>query len=214
MTLGVIRVVSLQATADISEHGQLMEKFSGIRTVSMTIADQPHGVYDSNSEREAVPKIISLAERLSARADVDAVTVSCAADPAVDQLRRQLDTPVFGAGNSGASIARAAGSRVGVIGITEAVPAAIATVLGDSLLDYRNSDRAQQTTSLGNFGVLEALTEHASDLKDEGADVLLFACTGFSGIGLKEHLQTHVSIPIIDLVEAQATSYALSKGTP
>lgn len=214
MTLGVIRVVSLETTADISEHGQLMEKFSGILTVSKSIADQPDGVHDPNSEHEAVPKIISLAERLSARADVDAVTVSCAADPAVGQLRQQLDTPVFGAGHSGASIARATGSRIGVIGITEAVPATIATVLGDSLLGYRHSDRAQQTTSLGNVGVLEALTKHASDLTDEGADVLLFACTGFSGIGLKEHLRTHVSIPIIDLIEAQATSYALLKGTP
>lgn len=214
MTLGVIRVVSPEAAADISEHGQLMEKFSGILTVSMSIADQPDGVHDANSEHEAVPKIISLAERLSARADVDAVTVSCAADPAVDQLRQQLDTTVFGAGHSGASIARAAGRRIGVIGITEAVPAAIATVLGDSLLGYRHSDRAQQTTSLGNVGVLEALTKQASDLTDEGADVLLFACTGFSGIGLKEHLRTHVSIPIIDLIEAQATSYALLKGTP
>lgn len=214
MTLGVIRVVSLEAAEDISEHGQLMEKFSGILTVSMSIADQPDGVHDTNSEHEAVPKIISLAERLSSRADVDAVTVSCAADPAVDQLRQQLDTTVFGAGHSGASIARAAGSRIGVIGITEAVPAAIATALGDSLLGYRHSDRAQQTTSLGNVGVLEALTKQANDLTDEGADVLLFACTGFSGIGLKEHLRTHVSIPIIDLIEAQATSYALLKGTP
>lgn len=214
MTLGVIRVVTLDDSADIDEHGRLMEKFSGVHTVSMSIADQPNGVHDSDLEREAVPKIIAMGEQLASRADVDAVTVSCASDPAVVQLRQRLDMMVIGAGRSGASIALAAGSRVGVIGITEVVPTGIETVLGDALFDYRHSDKAQMTTSLGNVGVFEALAEHAGDLETKGADALLFACTGFSSIGLKEHLRSRVSVPIIDLIEAQATSYALLKGTP
>lgn len=212
MALGVIRVVSLEEPADINAHGLLMEQFAGIRTVSMSIADQPDGVHDTISENTAVPKIISLAEHLSFNTEVDAITVSCAADPAVDQLRKKLDVAVFGAGDCGANIARATGSRIGVIGITEVVPKGIATVLGDSFFGYRHSDRAKQTTSLCSAGVLEDLTEHASNLKDLGADVLLFACTGFSEIGLKEHLRNYVSLPIIDLVEAQATSYALLRG--
>lgn len=212
MALGVIRVVSLEEPADINAHGLLMEQFAGIRTVSMSIADQPDGVHDTISENTAVPKIISLAEHLSFNTEVDAITVSCAADPAVDQLRKKLDVAVFGAGDCGANIARATGSRIGVIGITEVVPKGIATVLGDSFFGYRHSDRAEQTTSLCSAGVLEDLTEHASNLKDLGADVLLFACTGFSEIGLKEHLRNYVSLPIIDLVEAQATSYALLRG--
>lgn len=183
MALGVVRVVSLESPGDLSEHGRLMEEFSGISTVSMSIADQPNGVHDADSEREAAPKIIALGEQLASRADVDAVTVSCASDPAVVQLGQRLDMVVIGAGRSGASIARAAGSRVGVIGITEAVPTGIETVLGDALIDHRHSDKAQMTTSFGDVGVFEALAEHASGLEAEGADVLLFACTGFSGTG-------------------------------
>lgn len=214
MALGVIRVVSMEEPTDIRQHGQLMESFYGIPTISMAIANQLNGIYDADSEQEAIPKIVSLAEQLAAHPNVDAVAVSCAADPAVDQLRQRLNVPVLGAGQCGASIARAAGSRIGVIGITKTIPSNIATALGDSLLGYRQCDLAQQTTSLINEGVVENLAEHASDLADEGADILLFACTGFSGIGLKNQLRPHVSMPIIDLIEAQAASYALLKGTP
>lgn len=42
---------------------------------------------------------------------------------------------------------------------------------------------------------------------EQGAEVILFACTGFSTIHLKESLQEEIHIPIIDLVEAQGRAY-------
>ena len=45
--------------------------------------------------------------------------------------------------------------------------------------------------------------------KEEGADVILFACTGFSTIHLKQFAKDRVTIPMVDLVEAQAVAYKL-----
>ena len=95
-TAAVIRVVTLEDPGLLRLHGELMEAaFPGLHTVSVCIPDQPRGVCSPETEAAAVPKILEIARKLRG---VDALVVSCCGDPAVEELRRELDIPVIGAG--------------------------------------------------------------------------------------------------------------------
>ncbi|RLG11859.1 MAG: hydantoin racemase, partial [Thaumarchaeota archaeon] len=86
--VGVIRVITLEDRGLIERHGRIMEKaYPDIETLSICIEDQPKGIFDESSEKIAAPKIVEAGRRLLEEG-VDAIFVSCAADPAVEDLRR------------------------------------------------------------------------------------------------------------------------------
>lgn len=103
-TAGVIRVLTTQDPELLAAHGRILEQEYGLSTVNRCIPDQPKGIYDDESERIAIPKIIRLARELASEG-VDAIVVSCAADPAVADLRSELQIPVIGAGSALAAVA-------------------------------------------------------------------------------------------------------------
>lgn len=210
--LGIVRVATKENQAEVDRHGDRMTQFAGFQAVSASIRDQPYGIYDDATEADAVPKIVETAKWLAQVPGVDAISVSCAADPAVAEMRTALEIPVIAPGFVGATIARTIGTKIGVLGITKDVPEGIRHALGESLIAYRRSDSNTDTTSLSLPGAISRLTEKAAELESMGADVVLFACTGFSGIGLKAHLSGQIGIPIVDLVEAQAAAYMIIRG--
>lgn len=207
--LGIIRVLTTADEAVLGEHSRLMRASHGIESVSQCIADQPHGIYDDETETVAVPKIVALAKELAAREDVDVVSISCAADPALAEARAAVDVPVLGAGECGAHAAMMVADRVAVIGIGDDAPPRMRAILGERFHSYRVSPGHRRSTDLFAEDALESLTGVAQQAIDEGAGAILFACTGFSTIGLKDHLASRVSVPVIDLVQAQANAYSL-----
>ncbi|WP_025105341.1 aspartate/glutamate racemase family protein [Microbacterium paraoxydans] len=207
--LGIIRVLTTTDEAVLGEHSRLMRESHGIDSVSRCIADQPHGIYNDESEAVAAPKILELAAELGSRPDVDAISISCAADPALIEARSALDIPVFGAGECGAYAAMMVADRVAVIGIGDDLPERMRTILGDRFHSYRVSPEHRRSTDLFADDALDALTRLAQQAVDEGAGAILFACTGFSTIGLQAHLASSIQIPVIDLVQSQAVAYSL-----
>lgn len=205
--LGIIRVLTTEDEEVLLEHGKRMWETDQVHTLTRCIKDQPNGIYDSESETVAVPKIISLAQELIREDGVDAVTISCAADPALKELSRISDYYVMGAGACGAKAAIQAGKKVAVMGITENIPQNIEEDLGEYFHSYYHSPNLRKTTELFSGSAKNELLALANQAIQSGADVLLFACTGFSTIRLKEFLSKETHIPIIDLVEAQATVY-------
>ncbi|MFA1820849.1 aspartate/glutamate racemase family protein [Virgibacillus oceani] len=210
--LGIIRVLSTENLHILREHGRKMENDFQIQTVSRCIEDQPYGIYDSASEKIATPKIVKLARKMADEDAVDAITISCAADPALEEVRRAVYIPVFGAGVCGAYAASMVGSHVAVIGIAEEVPPAMKEALGNKFHSYSFSEHVRKTTDLSKLGAKVALCLKAEEAVKQGADVILFACTGFSTIHLKEYLRDKLSVPAVDLVEAQAVGYSLLRG--
>lgn len=210
--LGIIRVLTTDQKDVLQEHGKRMKEYYQIESTTRCIPSQPNGIYNDESEKEAIPKIVELAQELARDKTIDAITISCAADPALNKVREVVRLPVFGAGVSGAHAASMIGNNVGVIGISGNLPIGMKEELGERFHSYSYSSKLRKTTDLFSEDAKEELLEVAKKVIKSGADVILFACTGFSTIKLKDFLQEQIQFPIIDLVEAQAISYQLVKG--
>lgn len=209
--LGIIRVFTAEDEAIVNEHGRIMNEVFGLETVSRVIPNQPNGIYNDETELDAVPKIVELAKEMVSTYRLEAITISCAADPALKETREALDIPVLTAGECGAFASLMVGSRVGVIGISEEAPEPMVRALGGAFHSYLSSPNLRKTTDLFSAEAKDELLSLSQQIISDGADVILFACTGFSTIGLKVFLLEHLNVPIIDLVEAQAIAYQLIK---
>lgn len=207
--LGIIRVLTTKDNEILQEHGHKMYESYNVNSVTHCIPDQPNGIYDEETERKAIPKIIELAQYMHKQYELDSITISCAADPALDETREVLDIPILGAGVSGAHAAAMVGSKVGIIGITEEPPSRMKEELGARYFLHSFSPKLRKTTDLFSEGAKEELLHVVNEMTQSGADVILFACTGFSTIRLKDYLVKYTNVPIVDLVEAQAIAYQL-----
>ncbi|TZE82293.1 aspartate/glutamate racemase family protein [Calorimonas adulescens] len=200
--IGLIRVLTTYNDKILNAHGKILEKLiPDFRVISRCIEDQPYGIYDSISEKIAVPKIIRLGEKLASEG-VDAIIVSCAADPAVKELRMKLNMQVIGAGSACAALAIAAGERIGTLGITEDTPEAMKEILGHRLTGEAKPTGIRNTVDLMNDDNKIHLLRAANELIEKGADVIAFACTGLSTIGALEYLKNNIKFPVIDAVIA------------
>ncbi len=197
MRVGVIRVITISEKEELERHGKLIERlFPGIETVSACIQDQPRGVYDRETERLAAEKVVRLASEMEG--NVDAIFISCAADPGVEELKGKLSVPVVGAGECLASLARALGQKVGVLTIAEGVPEPIRRDLRGFL--WEKVEGAESTLDLRSR--LDSVLQAAKALLRKGCDVIALACTGFSTIGAAPLIRRETGVPALDPVVA------------
>ncbi|HII61896.1 aspartate/glutamate racemase family protein [Pyrococcus horikoshii] len=201
-TIGLIRVITLEDKEILNLHGRIIESaFPELKVVSRCIEDQPKGIYNEETEREAEPKIIRLAKEFE-REGVDAIIISCAADPAVEKVRKLLSIPVIGAGSSVSALALAYGRRVGVLNLTEETPKVIRSILGNNLIAEDHPSGVSNTLDLlTDWGRREVINA-AKRLKEKGVEVIALGCTGMSTIGIAPVLEEEVGIPVIDPVIA------------
>lgn len=198
--LAVIRVFTSDDPEILATHSRLLNARFGLETVTYCIADQPFGIHNEATEAQAVPKIVALAQQ--AQADgAKAVFVSCAADPAVAECRQHISIPVIGAGSAAAATALALGRRVGVLNLNGPTPHRVARLLGNCMVAQVSPEKVRNTTDLLTPAGREAALAAAQSLSEQ-ADVIIFACTGFTTIGLAPILRRNIRIPIIDAVEA------------
>ena len=200
--LGVIRVVTTEDQEILEHHGKIISNNYHVPTINKCIPDQPLGIYNDETEAKAVPKIVELGKSLE-QEGCKVLTISCAADPAIAELRREVSIPVIGAGSAAAYTALAIGQPVGVLGITESAPLVIKDLLGDLIVGYQLPEGVTNTTDLLTPDGKERGIKAVKKLIDQGAKVIVFACTGFSTIGLADTLRQELNVPIIDGVEAE-----------
>lgn len=201
--LAVIRVFSTTDPELLSAHSRLIQSRFGLETVTYCIPDQPFGIHDDASEAQAVPKIVTLARQAEAEG-AKAIFVSCAADPGVAECRENVSIPVLGAGSSAAAISLAVGRRVGVLNLNGPTPPRMERLLGDRLTACVSPENVANTTDLLTPAGRQAALAAAKKLTAQ-ADVIVFACTGFTTIGLAPALRSSIHVPIIDAVEAGGT---------
>ncbi|MFQ6075862.1 MAG: aspartate/glutamate racemase family protein [Candidatus Bathyarchaeia archaeon] len=198
--IGLIRVLTQTDERLIKAHGRvIMERFPSLEVVSRCIPDQPEGIHDFETERRAIPKIASLAQRLE-KEGVHAIVISCANDPAIRESRQLVKIPIIGAGSAAASLASTYSGRVGVLGITDFPPPVMTRVLGGKLIAYEKPLGVDTTLDLG--GADSAIVEAGRRLIDRGADVIALGCTGFSTIGFAEVLERELEVRVVDPVVA------------
>lgn len=201
MNIGLIRVLTSENMEVIGRHGALIERaFPGLRVKSRRIKDQPYGIYNKESEEVAKPKIIELTKELEG--GVEAIIISCAADPAVEELKGELHIPVVGAGASLAAVSRTLGSSVGVITITDDVPDPVRKGLGEHYLTWKKVERVETARDLKESDIVVRTLNAARHLKKQGSNVIALACTGFSTIGIAPKIGEELGIPVVDPVLA------------
>lgn len=204
--IGLIRVLTTSKEELLNLHGHLVMKYyPGFEVVSRCIPDQPEGIHDYETEQTAVPKVLALAREME-REGMEAVIVSCAGDPAVAEVSAELRIPVIGAGRSAASAALVLGRPTAVLGITQEVPGAIRSILGDLLVSDAVPDGVESTLDLMKPEGKEAMKKAGVSLAEKGARAIVLACTGMSTIGAADTLKERLDIPVIDPVKAQAAA--------
>ena len=200
--VGLIRVVTLTGEGLLNLHGRIIEEhFPELRVVSRCIWDQPRGIYDRESEEVAKPKIMKLARDFE-ESGVDAIIVSCADDPAVDEARRTLKIPVIGAGSAAAALALVYGRRIGVLNLTEETPEIMRRILGQHLVADDRPEGVRNTLDLMTDWGRRAAEETLRRLVKRDVDVVVLGCTGYSTIGFISIAKEIASVPIIDPVIA------------
>ncbi|MEM0015126.1 MAG: aspartate/glutamate racemase family protein [Zestosphaera sp.] len=201
-TVGLVRVLTLKDEELLNLHGRIIESlFPELRVVSRCIEDQPKGIYDRESEEVARPKVLRLAREFEGEG-VNAVIVSCAADPAVREARKVLRIPVIGAGSAAASLALAYGDRVGVLNLTEDTPEVVRGVLGPHLVAEGRPEGVRNTLDLMTDWGKEAAGRALRDLLKHGVEVVVLACTGYSTIGFARIAGEMAGVPVVDPVVA------------
>lgn len=199
--LGLVRVVTITDNQLLNQHGRLLEHYYPQFTVeSRSIEDQPTGIHDDETEALAVPKIIKLVKEWN---DVDAIVISCAGDPAVQELRVELPIPVIGAGEATALLAGNYGKKFGVLGITEEVPRAYSRAFGENIVGTCRPEGVNSTLDLMTEEGRKSVVQKALELKALGAEVIALACTGMSTIKIAKELEDICQIPVIDPVMSE-----------
>ena len=202
--IGLIRVLTTPDQELLQLHGRMIEScFPGLSVESRCIADQDEGIHDEASHAKALPKVLALG-RAFADENVDAIYISCAGDPGVRLLQRELAVPVVGAGMAMAHVAGAYGVPVGVVGITDDVPEEIAKILGGRIVGSLRPPQIHTTLDLFRSEAMEEFAKAGRALKNKGAKLLLLACTGLATIGAAPELSRRVGLPALDPLRCAA----------
>lgn len=201
MTIGLIRVVTSTDRDFLESHARVLEHRFGLDVRTACLPDQPHGVHDDATFASAEAKMADVARQL-VDDGAEAVIISCAADPGIEQARAAVSVHVYGAGASGAALALATGGAVGVLGITEEVPDAVTSVLRDRLVASRVPAGVRRTTELTTPAGARAAVAAAEELRDAGAETILFACTGLTTLDLAGPVTKATGLPVVDAVRA------------
>lgn len=199
--IGLIRVLTVDDPEALGVHGRIIEgHFPGLRVLSRCIPDQPEGIHDDLTQQTAEPKIVDLAEEMASH--VDAIVVTCCADPAVPEMRRRLRIPVIGAGSAVASLARAYSHKVCVVGLSAEPPRVVTEILGPALVGSVAPEGVRiapdLVTPAGKRGVLDV----AARAKEMGAGAIALACGAMATAGVAPLIAREYGIPTVDPVVA------------
>ncbi|MDI6871178.1 MAG: aspartate/glutamate racemase family protein [Bacillota bacterium] len=201
-TVGVIRVLTTGDPEVLEAHGRLIERsFPDLRVLSRCLPDLPQGVFDQETLGIAEARMVGTAQTLLGEG-AEALIVSCMMDPGVELLRKHVSVPVIGAGSAGAALALAYGGKVGLLGIMDEAPGPVGRILGAALVAIAGPAGVRTTVGLLSETGRAAVFAAAARLLEQGAEVLLFGCTGLSTIGVAPELRARFKVPVIDPVLA------------
>lgn len=201
MNVGLIRVLTTEDGELLKLHGDIIEKNFPLKVESRCIADQYTGIHSSETYDKAIPKILRLGKEFEQEGK-DGIIISCAADPGLSDLRKQLKIPVVGAGSAAASLALGFSSKIGVLNLTEDTPESIKSILGFNLIADIQVNAANTLELMAPNGLEDTLNSSLK-LQKDGVDTIILACTGMSTIKAAEKIQEATGLLAIDPVLAE-----------
>lgn len=166
----------------------------------------PASLEDDFEDALAVPDVC--AKAMQAEQDgIQAVVINCMGDPGMVATRHLVGIPVVGAYEASAHIAATMGRTFSVVTVTEAGCAsfrdkALLYGLGSKLSSVRSVDIPVLELEQDRERMVRRLVEESiKAVKQDGADCVIFGCTGMAGVartvqaGLAE---AGCEVPVID----------------
>ena len=195
--IAVIRVVSFNNNSKSKyKHQKIIEDyFPQNKFSTYSIANQKNGIYDVKTHQESIPKIIELAKEIEN--NHDGILISCAADPAVLELRNIINIPVSGAGRPAALISLNIADDIAVLGMGDMELDSIKDVLDNKITEYHLLNNIKNTNELNTAKGKKEVIEAAKLLSNK-ASVIILACTGMSTIKVANNIRRYLEIPVID----------------
>ncbi len=200
--VGLIRVLTTDDKDILYAHEKkLMKYFSNLQITTRCIPNQPEGIYDENTEKMAIPKIVELAKQFE-KEYADIVFISCANDPALRNTRQILSIPVIGAGSCCATFALGISNKIGILMITQNASQTMVKILGDNLISCVRPTGVNKTLDLLTEEGKRSSLEAVERLTEKGCDTIALACTGMSTIGFADMIKKTHKVNVIDPVLA------------
>lgn len=199
--VALIRVVTSEDQSFLDIHQNLIAaNHPELSITTYCLPKQYDGIHDIETLALAVPKLVTLGLELQKNYDI--LMVSCASDPAVKLLRKQLSIPVIGAGQACCEQALTLSHNIGAIGIEPRAPAIFYEILHDRLRTYHQPKGVSSThdihTEQGKAAIIEAVLACEKD----GAKVIALACTGMATTDVAALVAPFTSLPVINPVLA------------
>ncbi|TFG14813.1 hydantoin racemase [Candidatus Thorarchaeota archaeon] len=215
LKIGVIRVVTTDDWDFLRTHARIISEYvrdPKLQMVTDRIDGFPSGIPNEEEEARAIPYVIETANRMVKNEDLNALFVSCAADPGVSELQEKLEIPVVGAGRTSAYVARSLGFPIGILGIDEKVPGVVADALGRTTWSYLKPEDVETTLDINKS--LNKYIDLARKLVDDNhARVILLACTGLSTARLAPRIRNELHIPVVDpVISSGLVTYYAARG--
>ncbi|SFU19388.1 aspartate/glutamate racemase family protein [Mesorhizobium sp. YR577] len=172
----------------------------------LTLADGPNGISTARDSDDAAPAVLRFIEREAARTEVAGFVVACFSDPGVHAARGLTGKPVAGIGEAGFAAALSLGDLIGTIGVAAgrgAKSMRLARHMGIAarIAGHRGLGLTYDQLQHPDF-ITERAIEAGKALREDGAEVLLFA-----GAGLARYVapvEKAVGLPVIDPTQAAA----------
>ncbi len=198
--VGLIRVLTTTDEVLLQSHGALLRQYFPMLDVhSRCLPDQPEGIHDEATMAVGVPKVVALAREMWEEG-FEAIIVSCAGDPGVEQARRELPIPVIGAGESTAVLSLFYGKTPALLGITSDVPDGYRRILGGRIVSNARGEGVESVLDLMTPEGYSATVDRALQQKKLGAEVIALSCTGMSTLQIAPALEKATGLPVLDPV--------------
>lgn len=195
--IAIVRVVSFNNNSRSKyKHQEIIQDyFPQNKFSTYSIPNQKNGIYDVKTHQESIPKIIELAKEIEN--NHDGILISCAADPAVLELRNIINVPVSGAGRPAALLSLNIAEDIAVLGMGDMELDPIKDVLGNKITEYHLLNNIENTNELNTAKGKKEVIEAAKLLSNK-ASVIILACTGMSTIKVANNIRRYLKIPVID----------------
>jgi allantoin racemase len=206
MKICVIAPVVVSGEQPMSAGTYLRVARSDCEVEVVSLDKGPASIESEYEEAIATPHVIAQAQRAQERR-ADAIVVSCMLDPGIDAAREVLTIPVVGPAHASMHLAALLGDRFTIVTVLDRLASPLQRLsrrygLSEHLASVRAIDVPVLDLRSQPMQVVDALVlESMQALDNDGADVIVFGCTGMAGMSnsVREGLNRRgYDVPVID----------------
>lgn len=195
-------------TSDVSDVDSWVEGFElpGFTLGNVGLDAGPASIENSYEEALSVPDILTKAARSEAQGAAG-IVINCMGDPGLAATRELVSIPVLGPAETSLHLAATLGRRIGSLNVLSSVKPCVEKLVAiygvkEQFASFRSVDIPVLEIDKDPAATHQHLLQCAlSAICEDGADVLILNCTGFTGMAqglMKDLAGRGYPVPVID----------------